>query len=70
MRSKIATRIMTTEEGTSYLFNMLDQARTQMSLMANYLFDGYPLMGDSHSNFELQKREREKHNKNNTERYS
>lgn len=50
---------MTTEEGTSYLFNMLDQARTQMSFMANYLFDGYPLMGDSHSNFELQKRERE-----------
>lgn len=42
------------------MFNMLDQARTQMSFMANYLFDGYPLMGDSHSNFDLQKREREK----------
>lgn len=55
---------MTTEEGISYLFNMLDQARTQMSFIANYLFDGYLLMGDSRSHFELQKRD--KNNKKNT----
>lgn len=56
---------MTTEEGISYLFNMLDQARTQMSFMANYLFDGYLLMGGSHSHFKLQEKERERRKNNN-----